>query len=134
MCISYSLFHTKTQFCVYNTQYTIFFYKNVIFWFRLKTPWKIPISASKNFLFLTFSQAHNFLNFSNFPKHISIFWKHLTFYTYIFPNLSVWCINFFPYHEKTSILKQPHIFILFMIGRKLKHETLEFSKIYVHKV
>ena len=50
---------------------TLFFYKNVIFRVQDQNFLKNPDFSLKNFLFLSFSQAQNFLNFSNFLKLIS---------------------------------------------------------------
>ena len=83
-----------------------FFIRMWFFGFRLKISKKITISASKNFLFLTFSQAQKLLNFSNFLPHISTPSKMYTLNTYVFENLIVWCISFSPIITKISILKE----------------------------
>ena len=81
ICIFPSLFQLRSN--LLPSYYTLFLYKNVIFLGWGSKLLKNPDFSLKKFLFLTFSQAQNFLNFSDFPKHISTSKFFLTLYTYI---------------------------------------------------
>jgi len=84
---------------------TLFFIIIWLFGFRLKTSLNTPISASKIFLFITFSQLQKLINFCNLLQGIATSIDYL--------NIYFWQFNYLIYHfppiiTKPSIFKQSH--------------------------
>ena len=87
--------------------YTLFSYKNVIFWVQAQNFLKNIHLSLTNLLLLNLFLGTKTSNLSYFSQHISTLSNNYTLYPYIFENIIVWCISFLPIITKTSILMQP---------------------------